>query len=590
MDIFQYAEQFLRKAAAFRKSAIFAFRVIASLTLFFLSTVCTPGGAEEITHEPPADTASIRADMERVITFMDGPAYAKSVSDSEHIVLSYQWAQDRQPTPEEFIVLSGNHDYPLFKRSEILAVALRGNDPSLTWERCRQFLTKQNARDFRGSPETRTIAEELEKTSLLKIQESTSFKKSSLPAKSKRNYPQETTSVPGETYNVYFGYVHAHSDLSDGSGTPEEAYAYARDEGHLDFFSLTDHAEQLQLWPWTNKWQRLKNAAEAVYAPGTFVSLWGFEWANPLVGHINVLNSNGLTSLLDSFFLPEFYAWLETEPEAFGTFNHPGNCDDFGAEFRHMAYFENAAQQIVGIETANGSDSFERYYYSEGWETSYSYWDEGNLNGWKLGPVIGQDNHGPDWGTKNPWRTAVLARELTREAIIDAYRQRRFYATEDPGLRLDFRCAGYPMGSSLQNAAAEFTVEASTNKAAAFEAIRLFRNGELLKTQVVSGNPVQAVFSDPEYTESAYYYVIVTETVDTDNNGRNDEAISAPIWIGEPWDKPCCGGVSVFSQPAGNSDMLSNLLLVFISMIVLGLSQKMLCFSDNNGIPKKEYK
>jgi hypothetical protein len=29
----------------------------------------------------------------------------------------------------------------------------------------------------------------------------------------------------------------------------------------------------------------------------------------------------------------------------------------------------------------------------------------------------------------------------------------------------------------------------------------------------------------------AYYYVIVTQGDDNDGNGRNDEAISSPIWI-----------------------------------------------------------
>jgi hypothetical protein len=42
------------------------------------------------------------------------------------------------------------------------------------------------------------------------------------------------------SYNIYFGYLHAHTGVSDGSGTPREAYAQAKIAG-LDFFGLSDH-------------------------------------------------------------------------------------------------------------------------------------------------------------------------------------------------------------------------------------------------------------------------------------------------------------------------------------------------------------
>ncbi|NIO07792.1 MAG: hypothetical protein GTO40_07200, partial [Deltaproteobacteria bacterium] len=78
-------------------------------------------------------------------------------------------------------------------------------------------------------------------------------------------------------------------------------------------------------------------------------------------------------------------------------------------------------------------------YYDGSWFPffDYSYWDVGNLRGWYLGALGGQDNHSPNWGTRNQFRTAVLAVELTREAIIDAYLNRRFYVTEDKNLYLD---------------------------------------------------------------------------------------------------------------------------------------------------------
>ena len=43
---------------------------------------------------------------------------------------------------------------------------------------------------------------------------------------------------------VFFGNLHSHTSYSDGSGTPEEAYAHARDVAHLDFLAITEHNTQ----------------------------------------------------------------------------------------------------------------------------------------------------------------------------------------------------------------------------------------------------------------------------------------------------------------------------------------------------------
>ena len=46
-------------------------------------------------------------------------------------------------------------------------------------------------------------------------------------------------------------------------------------------------------------------------------------------------------------------------------------------------------------------------------------------------------------------RVGVLAESLTREALLSAYRNRRFFSTEDKDLALDVRASGFPMGSRL---------------------------------------------------------------------------------------------------------------------------------------------
>jgi len=142
-----------------------------------------------------------------------------------------------------------------------------------------------------------------------------------------------------------------------------------------------------------------------------------------------------------------------------------------------------------------------------------------------------EDNHRGNWGTVNEFRTAILAEELTREAIIDGYRNRRFYATEDKDLKLDFRVQGYPMGSRLSGVDHRtFEVAACDGSNDTFGEVRFYRNGVLMQTRIVDGNCIAVSFND-SFVAAAYYYVIVQQNDDNDGNGRNDEAISSPIWI-----------------------------------------------------------
>ena len=43
-------------------------------------------------------------------------------------------------------------------------------------------------------------------------------------------------------YGLYFGQLHAHTNLSDGTGTVEQAYDHASKVENLDFLALTDHS------------------------------------------------------------------------------------------------------------------------------------------------------------------------------------------------------------------------------------------------------------------------------------------------------------------------------------------------------------
>jgi len=514
---------------------------------------CLAGGALAQDSEPP-DAAAIRSHVEALAAYLDSDEYAAKTTWAEHVVLAYQVAQGREPTALAFETLARLHAAEgLLPRSQVLALALCGEEDELTWEQCRAFAAKGGVDQFQVTSATKAVARRLDVEAPVAVEKAladTLFDALNAgPCDPKQDWPD-----PGpanEVYNTYFGFLHAHSTLSDGAGPALEAYTYARDEGGMDFFSLADHGELLMVWPWEFKWRQLKDAAEQLYDPGAFVTLWGFEWSSPVFGHIAVTNSSQSTNAVFCPTMGAFFFWLRTQSSAFATFNHPGEYDDFGTEFDHLRCNSGARDQMVGIECWNNYQSFEMYYYAGSWENDFSYYDVGNRNGWYLGASGAEDNHYTDWGTRTQFRVAVLAKELTREAIVDAYKKRRFYTTEDKDVFLDFRCAGYPMGSRLTNEPRVFVVTASDGGGDTFGLVRLFRNGELIESRDVTGNSFETTFTDASGGAADYYYVIVTQTDDSYGfDSRMDEAISSPIWFNEPW--ACASGcVGVAAPTAG---------------------------------------
>jgi hypothetical protein len=88
---------------------------------------------------------------------------------------------------------------------------------------------------------------------------------------------------------IFWGDIHGHSGLSDGSGSPEHHYFYARYVGRLDFDALTDHGETMQFE--FGALDHSEGTTNAVYDPGSFVSFQGVEWTQTSTGHYTCIFS-----------------------------------------------------------------------------------------------------------------------------------------------------------------------------------------------------------------------------------------------------------------------------------------------------------
>ena len=253
--------------------------------------------------------------------------------------------------------------------------------------------------------------------------------------------------------------LHNHSLLSDGDGDPAEAFASMRAAG-LDVAALTDHAtlsdnplgdplrgalppEYSQLGGLTPEgWARTGRLADAADEPGGFTAMRGFEWSEPLLGHVNVWFSQAYTDVLQAGTMAPFFEWLQREPDLLGLvdggadglagFNHPGREHGRFEEFRYDARLR---EQLVSMEIFNRRDDFLFEGYADGRSSPLC----ACLNaGWRTGLSGVTDEHGVDWGfPEGKGRTGLWLREHSRAGVKEAMANRRFFATRTSGLRLD---------------------------------------------------------------------------------------------------------------------------------------------------------
>ena len=344
-------------------------------------------------------------------------------------------------------------------------------------------------------------------------------------------------------YQLYFGQLHAHTNISDGAGSVTEAFQHASQVENLDFLAVTDHSNSFDnesdsrvdlgadLTGISSEWAQGHAAAEEV-TDEDFVGLYGFEmtWSDGF-GHINTFNTPGFESRSNSEFgnksgstegYQNYYDKLVEVGSSLSQFNHPGTT--FG-DFQDFAFYDpQVDQRITLIEVGNGEGAIG----SSGYFPSYEYYTRALDKGWHVAPTNNQDNHKGNWGDSNTARSVVLASDLTEEGIYDAIRNYRVYATEDNDLSILYALNGNAMGSILskQENGVTLTAQITDPTDTADMKVEVIVNGGLvIGTQTLSGGSGTVTFHF-DSNEYSYYYLRITQA---DQN----IAVTAPVWTGE---------------------------------------------------------
>jgi hypothetical protein len=333
--------------------------------------------------------------------------------------------------------------------------------------------------------------------------------------------------------NLYFGDIHGHSRLSDGTGTPEDFFKFAREVSRLDIAALTDHADHGTIPMKGVAWERIKKAGNDAYEVGRFVTYPGFEWTNWKYGHRIVYYRDGDGPIFRSID-PESDTpqkiWKILEPlEAMTIAHHVGGgpiSTDWSIEP------SPSKEWLVEICSIHGSSE----YY--GGEAAIYNPREGAFVrdalalGYKLGIIAAGDTHDGHPGKRSIGATVgglfgVYSPELTREAIWEALKKRQVYGTSGPKIILNFRVADSPMGSEVNwdKSAGGLPIAVRVVACDDIEKIEIIRDGEPVFTAKGDGVFAQILIEDPEPPEgTSWYYVRVLQ-----KDGQM--AWSSPVWV-----------------------------------------------------------
>ena len=351
-------------------------------------------------------------------------------------------------------------------------------------------------------------------------------------------------------HKLYFGDIHIHSRWSvDGRGEPDYNYIYARDAMNLDFACLTEHD------PTDDIWGQIKAKARELYQPGKFATLSAYEWTAHKMkeGHKNVyyrewegpvLRANWRTDrTCQTTSAADLWSQLRRYGKPLMTIPHHPASKAFPAPWEH---YDPEFQRCVEVYSSWGnseSPAGPRQIKTMGGSSAGHFAQDALALGHRIGFVGASDSHSgrpgypahsrlyhdSDYSEWEPEEytggfTGVYAEELTREAIFDAIRARRCYATTGKRIVVEFKADGHWMGEEYgSHHAPHFQVRVMGT--APIEVVTLVRNNRDYYSRRGDGREMEFEFGKTERPQDTdYYYVRVIQ--------RDGEmAWSSPIWI-----------------------------------------------------------
>lgn len=350
---------------------------------------------------------------------------------------------------------------------------------------------------------------------------------------------------PPSAYHIYWGELHGHTILSDGTIDIDTYFATARDRAHLDFCALTDHDHggvgKPELWD-AGKWELIQNKVAEYHQPGTFVTLLGYErdsypYYNNLVLYYRDGRGEMVRGEVDGEITePELSALLQREDII--AVPHTTTLISSGTDFEKIPLA--LMTPLIEVYSKWGTSEYFGNPNPVKTEARGGAWHDALAKGARMGCIAGSDEHGPNPGLPGktavpgnlryvqPGLCAVLAEELTREAVFAALKAKRCYGTSGARIEVDFRINGVPMGQSLSlPGGTERQVYIRVQGEDGLRTVTMEKNNQDYVVFHVDGasSTFTELFYDSEVASPTDWYYCRIEQMD----GRM--AWTSPIWI-----------------------------------------------------------
>jgi len=352
-------------------------------------------------------------------------------------------------------------------------------------------------------------------------------------------------------WNIYFGDIHGHTkQFSDGLYSARHYYDFARDVANVSVCALADHYNMLHD---EKLLKEMFDITDRYNTPHQFVTLQGFEWDCTIYRHHkNIYFPNrrlaeslgpGTPDTTQEMF--EYYKDADVV-----IIPHHTNFSS-GITWAWWPHdwdiHDGRTERLVEIYQMRGNSETEKF---EGEWGTCDYGASVRLaldRGYKLGFIGGTDTHRSepassflphnmfippeDFYTPGIFQDyfglgAFLSKELTREAIYDALKSRRTYATTGDRILLHFSINGNIMGSEI-TASSPPKIRIKVRGTDAISQLDIIKNGKSVFRKKNLPDVIDLEWEDkdfrPEDGES-YYYLRVRQE-------NKQMAWASPIWV-----------------------------------------------------------
>ncbi|AQQ71062.1 hypothetical protein SMSP2_01426 [Limihaloglobus sulfuriphilus] len=303
-------------------------------------------------------------------------------------------------------------------------------------------------------------------------------------------------------YKVYYGDIHTHCGISYGHGSLEDALKNAREQ--LDFCSVTGHAhwhdmpepdERIQyiidfhkkgFQKLKNGWNDMLETLKKYNKDGRFLVFPGFEIHSNSDGDRTVVYKDITGEIIYAENIAQLHEKLkQLKEKGIESLSFPHHIGyKTGTRGINWSTFDGNKEPVAELISMHGcsekSENTRPFLHSMGpadWESTIQY---GLKQGHIFGFCANTDHHSAHPGSYGHGRTALWAEDLSRDALWQAFYQRRTYALTGDRIDLKFALNAAPMGSIIP-ACKQRDIDISVSAGSAIDYVDIVKDNRLLK-------------------------------------------------------------------------------------------------------------